>query len=430
MKEQRMEIKLSRKDFIANYPHFRYWKKNAAEDMLAEEPVNIYIHIPFCIQKCAFCYYRTEKFKNVHELDDYVNAVCREIEMANRKFHFKERPVNTVYIGGGTPTLLKEDMLERLVQCLRDNFHFEEPEFTLEAEPRTITAKRVAAYKGLGVNRISIGVQSFHDEIIQLSERHHTGQKALQAIDIVKNTGDIVINIDLLSGLAGETNETFATSLDTAINSGTHSITVYRMEVYLNTEFFKQSVRRKLVQLPSEEQELEFMRVAMDKFEAADYKPWSFFTYTRKGDFAHQYAVNIWKGQDLCAFGSSSFGMLGNYNYQNANDLNSYMEMVNEKKLPIIRGYRITHKDHMIKDLLLGMKLSRLSRRDYLHRHGIDFCQVLPETVEELRADGFILVDDEAVTLDRKGLLYGDYVGKRLAYALKEYLGLDELKLY
>ena len=91
MRDQNKEIKPSRKGFISNYPHFRYWKKHAVEDMMAQEPVNIYLHVPFCMQKCAYCYYRTEILKSRDELDALVDSICREIETANRRFHFKER---------------------------------------------------------------------------------------------------------------------------------------------------------------------------------------------------------------------------------------------------------------------------------------------------------------------------------------------------
>lgn len=428
MKER--EIDLSRKGFVSNYPHFRYWKKHAAEEMLAGDPLNIYIHVPFCAQKCAYCYYKTEIYKNPAELEAYVDGVCEEIRLANAHFHFGKRPVHSIYIGGGTPSLLKEELLEKIVRTLGENFDIRNPEFNMEMEPRTITEKKIKSYRDLGVTRISIGVQSFCDEIIELSGRKHSGEKAVKAIETVKGVSeDIVVNIDLLSGLAGETDETWLKTVDTAIGTGVQNITVYRMEVYLNTEFFNKSVRKKQIDLPSEEQELRFMELAMERFEGAGYLPWSFFTVTRNGEFHHRYASNIWKGEDCFAFGASGFGQVGNYNYQNASTLDLYLSSVKEGRLPVIRAHRITSKDMMVKDILLGMKLASFDRGRFAAKHGFDFCEVLPETVDELRSGGFICLDENFVYLDRKGLLYGDYVGKRFAYALKKYLGLDALSL-
>jgi oxygen-independent coproporphyrinogen-3 oxidase len=430
MREKSGGVELSRKGFVSNYPHFRYWKKPAVEEMLMEGPINIYVHVPFCAQKCAYCYYKTEKYKSPEQLKEFVDALCREIPMANEQFHLSKRPVHSIYIGGGTPSLLKEEMLQQLVESLKENFNIKEPEFTIEAEPRTITEKKIRAYKDMGITRVSIGVQSFCDEIIKLSGRLHSGEKALKAIDIVKKAGDQVINIDLLSGLAGETDETWLKSIDTAINTGVHNITVYRMEVYLNTEFFSKSVRKKLIELPSEEKELHFMELALERFNASDYKPWSFFTFTRGGEFHHHYAEQLWKGEDCCAFGPSAFGMLGRFHYQNTLFPDKYLSSLEQGQLPMVRGHKLTGKDMMIKDILMGMKLARFNRSDFRETHGFDLCSVIPDTVEQLKADGFIQLDEHAVTLAPRGILYGDYAGKRLAHALKQYLGLDELSLY
>jgi len=424
------EIKPTRKDFITNYPHFRYWKKKTVEEMLDWEPLNIYIHVPFCAQKCAYCYYKTDQYKGPAQLEEYVSALCKEIRLFASRFNVKHRPVHTLYIGGGTPTLLKMGMLEQILTTLKENFTFAQLEFTIEAEPRTIDAKKIAAYKAIGINRISIGIQSFNDEIIRLSGRHHTGEKALKAIETVMAAGDISVNIDLLSGLAGETPQTWEDSIDTAIKTQVHNITIYKLEVYLNTEFFQKSIRHQELELPTEAQELNFMKTAVEKFTAADYKPWSFFTFTRGGEYHHRYASNLWKGEDCCSFGASAFSQMDNYNYQNASMLNSYLAMIKDDKLPIIRAFELTSKDMMIKDILLGMKLYPFNRQLFKEKHGFDFCDVIPETLRQLGAEGYIHLEGHTLTLTSKGILYGDYVGKKLAQALKQYLGMDQLNLF
>jgi oxygen-independent coproporphyrinogen-3 oxidase len=430
MNRKSVEIKPSRKGFVTNYPHFRYWKKPAIDDLLSGSPLNIYLHVPFCIRKCAYCYYRTEKYKNQAQLDEYTEALCREIKLSSDQFNCHHRPVHSVYIGGGTPSLLKEAQLKRIIDSLRENFKIETPEFTIEAEPRTINSQKVHAYKELGINRISIGIQSFNDDIIKLSGREHTGEKALKAIDTIKDTGDIVINIDLLSGLAGETHETWNETLETAISAEVHNITVYRMEVYLNTEFFKKSVRKKVLQLPTETQELELMKTAIEKFMNSQYKPWCFFTFSPNGEFQHDYVTNFWKGEDCLALGPSGFGLLAPYNYQNSNELDSYLDYIKRNELPVIRAHQLTGKDLMVRDLLLGMKLYRFNRKDFVNRHGFDFCDVLSGTIDQLCSENYILLEGDAITLTSKGILYGDYVGKRLALALKQYIGMDNFSLY
>ena len=428
--QQNDYAKPSRTGFVANYPPFRYWKKSVVDDMLTYQPLNIYIHIPFCLQKCAYCYYKTDILRSGNELEQYIDTVCGEIKLAGERFHFKQRPLNSVYIGGGTPSLLAEPQIRKVVGTLHEAFNFEGPEFTIEVEPRSVNKKKLTLYKELGATRISIGVQSFCDEIIKMSERKPVAEKALTIIAHILDMGDVVLNIDLLSGLAGETRETFEKSIDTAVSTNVHSITIYKMETYHNTKFFNRNVRKQTLDLPSEEEEVFFMQIAIDKLTVANYQPWSFFTYTRGGKFPLHYAVNTWRGQDCCAFGSSAFGKLGNYNYQNASNVKSYMIMINERNLPIIRAFKLTGKDLMVKDLLLGLKFPQLDRKEYEAKHGIDFCRVIGDTVEELCSDRYIEVTADAVILTPTGLLYGDWVGKRLAGALRNYLGADKLSLY
>lgn len=429
MKQEHQSVPLSRKGFVSNYPHFRYWKKSGVPAMVSPSPLNVYIHIPFCIQKCAYCYYKTESYKNPAQLDAFLDALVGEIEIASRVFHLEGRPLEAVYIGGGTPSLLQDRMFVRVVETLRRHFVMDKPEFTVEAEPRTITKKKTAFFKELGVNRLSIGVQSFDDHIIELSGRHHSGQKALEAVDIVKEASDIVVNIDLLSGLAGETPETWQSTVQAAIGSGAHNITVYKMETYLNTEFFNEGVRKNNIQLPDDEAELGFMKTAIEMFGTSDYKPWSFFTFTRGGGFHHRYAANLWHGKDCCAFGPSAFGLVSEVNYQNINDLDMYKQAVAGGQLPVTRAYALNSKDRMLRDILLGLKLFRFDVGDFICRHGFDFRSLIPGIMEELQRDGFIRVEDNIVELGPKGVLYGDYVAKRLAYGVKEVLGQDHFNI-
>jgi oxygen-independent coproporphyrinogen-3 oxidase len=429
MKQEHDSVALSRKGFVSNYPHFRYWKKSGVPAMVSPPPLNVYIHIPFCIQKCAYCYYKTEPYKNPAQLNEFLDALMGEIEIACRVLHLEGRPLEAVYIGGGTPSLLKDRMFSRIVETLGRHFTMESPEFTVEAEPRTITKKKMAFFKELGVNRLSIGIQSFDDHVIELSGRHHTGQKALEAIDIAREAGDVVVNIDLLSGLAGETPDTWERTVKTAVDSGAHNITVYKMETYLNTEFFNEGVRKNNIQLPDDEAELGFMKQAIEIFGASGYKPWSFFTFTRGGDFHHRYAANLWHGKDCCAFGPSAFGLVSEVNYQNINDLEMYKRSVADGQLPVIRAYAMTSKDRMLRDILLGLKLFRFNVEDFIQRHGFDFRSLVPHIMEELKRDGFVREDGGTLELGPKGILYGDYVAKRLAHGLKEVLGQDRFNI-
>ncbi|MCG8634491.1 MAG: coproporphyrinogen III oxidase family protein [Desulfobacterales bacterium] len=411
----------SRKGFITNYPPYRQWKRTAAESILPGKPINVYVHIPFCIQRCAYCYYRTNDLKGIDRrkfLNRYVDALCREIELTAQKFHLQDRPVLSIYFGGGTPTILTSDQLERLGKTLFEHLNVDSPEFTVEAEPVTLTPKKAALLKKMHVNRISLGVQSFRDEILEICNRLDNEEKALKAVDIARSMG-AVVNIDLLSGLAAEKGDSWAYTIDRALSSGAESITIYKMELYANTDYYK-SLRRKKIELPDNDNELSFMNHALDEFEKADYLPWCFFTFTKNGNYKHTYISSVWEGNDCFAFGASAFGELGSRLYQNTNDEEKYMSRLEAGELPVNRGYHLTGLEQMIRTVLLGMKLLSLDLEKFRQRFGIPLETLCGEAIDKMEGEGYITTTKDALTLTRKGILYGDYTGRCLAAPLVE----------
>lgn len=409
---------------IPNYPPFRQWRKEALEEKLQEQPMCIYVHIPFCTQRCAFCYYKTVDLKERPEVEGYVAALCQEIKMATERFGLGNRPIHAVYFGGGTPTLLSEEHFVQIVESLRENFKFfdDRKQFSVEAEPLTVSKSKMEILAQLGVNRLSMGVQSFDDKVIKLSGRGHDEKQAYRAIDIAQKAGQgkWAINIDLLSGLAGETQETWKNSLECALNTGVESITVYKMEAFANTDVYKTGVKEEIIQLPSEDEELRFMQYAMERFERANYIPWSFFTYTKNGSDKSEYIANIWRGMDFYGLGVSAFGCLGDSLIQNTSDLEKYAPIIETGELPLSRGYNYNSLDRMIRDVLLGMKLLRLDLKAFQKRHGFKLESICSTPLRQLKSQGFISVSDTEIELTSKGILYGDYVGKTLSDYLKE----------
>ena len=411
----------SRTGFITNYPNFQHWKRLGPEGMISNKPLNVYVHTPYCIQRCAYCYYKTINLRGKEKsnrMDQYVNAMCQEIELASDYYHLKDRPVVSIYFGGGTPSLLNEAQLQRIVECLHQNLNIEQPEFTVEAEPVTLTQAKAEALQTLAVNRISMGVQSFDDDIIKRSNRLDNEKKALEAIDIAKTT-DAVINIDLMSGLAGETPETWAHSVQRAIGTEVGSITVYKTELYTNTPYYKE-LRNQTLNLPDANRELEFMQYAIDELEQAAYQPWSFFTFTKGGHHQHTYATSTFLGDDCYAFGVSAFGRLGEYQFQNTNDEQKYIDLLEGGELPVARGHHMTSMDEMIRDVVMRMKLVHFDLRDFQNRHGFRLEALCTASLEQLEADDFITVSEDEISLTPKGILHGDYVGKSLAKSLME----------
>ena len=409
-------IEESRSGFLTNYPPYGFWRREAAEGFMAQRPLNIYVHVPYCIQRCAYCYYKTETLskQRLAEIERYVDALCEEIRLVSRAQDFSRYKVSTIYFGGGTPTLLTQAQLERIVGTLSQVVSLEDIELTFEAEPVTLTRQKMQVLERLGVNRISLGIQSFSDEIIQATGRKDTEAQALRSIELAKSSSAIV-NIDLLSGLAGETDESWAYSLRRAFEIDPHCITIYKMEPYPNTEYFVDA-RNERVALPDEATELRFMREAIDQLEKAGYQPLTFFTFSKKREWAQQHIRNRWLGEAMYGFGVSAFGQWDGTLIQNTSDLRRYIEILESGQLPLARGYRLTSVDHAIRHLLLGMKLVHLDHRCFQKRHGLDLLRVCAAELQELEDAGVLTVNEQAISLTSRGVLYGDYAGRTLAW--------------
>lgn len=417
----REKTDLTRTGFVTNYPSFRYWRKTAAESGLTPKPLNVYLHIPYCTQKCAYCYYKTRSLQESGkaEIDRYVAALCREIELASQRFHFKDRPVTTLYVGGGTPTVLSRQHIAFLMEALDEHLDLiPDPEITFEGEPVTLTQRKAEVLRDHGVNRISIGVQSFRDEVVGFADRRDREQQALSSIAIAMKTG-AVVNIDLMSGLAGETQESWKYSIAQAISTAVHSITIYKLEIFANTAYY-QRLRQGEISLPSDEEEIEMIRYAIAEFGKADYLPINFFTFTRGGGYVQQHTTNNWHGEDLYAFGASGFGTLGPWSYQNLNDVIKYCDAVEAGDLPIYRGFVYSSLDRMVRDVMLNMKLIHLNHQEFRERHGFDLLRLCEPTLKDLEEEELITVTDEAISLTDKGMVYGDSVGRRLGSALEQ----------
>jgi len=412
----------SRTGFVTNYPNFLHWKRLASQKMSnAQRPLNIYVHIPFCIQRCAYCYYKTINLRGREKskrMDDYVDALCREIELATEYYDLSERPVTSVYFGGGTPSLLSAEQLQRVIETVRGNLQADDCQITVESEPVTLTQPKADMLREMQIQRISMGVQSFDDDIIKRSNRLDNEKQVMQAVEIAMSAG-AQVNIDIMSGLAGETTKTWHHSVERAIASKAQSITVYKTELYSNTPYYKE-LREERLNLPDDHEELDFMQYAMDELENAGYHPWSFFTFTKDDKYRNDHTINTFLGEDFYAFGVSAFGRLDNILFQNTNDEQKYADLVNDGELPVARGYELTSLDSIIRDVVLGMKMITFDLRRFQERHGFRLEALCAEPIAQLVAEGYITLSEDEIALTKKGLLYGDYSGKSLVKSLME----------
>ncbi len=417
----------NRPGFVTNYPNVAQWREFSAADMYQPEPLNIYVHIPFCAQQCSYCYYRVVTGASKSDLDRYTDAICKEMELSAKHNRLHERPIRSIYFGGGTPTMLQRVHLQQIAQCIKDTFaNIQGAEFSIEAEPVSMTQKAADSMADLPVpvTRISMGVQSLDDNVIKHTQRKDTAAKVIRAINIAQSL-NVTVNIDLMSGLAGDTLPTWQNSVQKALATGVESITVYKTEVFANTQYYR-DLRKDAIRLPNNTEEMEYMEYALDAFDKADYKPWSFFAFTKNGAHTHVHTPSVWSGQDNLPLGASAFGKIGDYLFQNTNDPEKYMQTIESGDLAFSRGQKLSCKDKMVRAAVLGMKVMRLDLDLFATNFGYRLEKLCAPMIAELLDNDFISLTktttDSApseLKMTRKGLLHADYVGKQLGQALQ-----------
>ncbi len=414
---------LSRKGVIINYPMFRFWHKEAVAEGQRQQPLNVYIHMPYCIQRCAYCYFKTTTLKEnrLADIDQYVRSVCAEMALGSRHFALGQRPVETVYFGGGTPTLMSEENIDLLFAALRENFTLADPQITFEGEPVTLTERKAALLARHKVNRISLGIQSFKEEIVFQTGRRDTEEQTFRAIELAKATG-AEVNVDLISGLAGETLDTWAYSVRRAIEADVHNITIYKLELYANTPYYTAEKHQEIA-LPDETRELAFIEYAVAELKRHNYLPVNTFTFTKGGAHDQLNTRKRWQGADSYACGVSAYGSLGDWQFQNTNEIPAYTAAIARNELPTVRAYRNTSFDRIVREAVMGIKLVAIDHHHFRDKHGLDLLQVCAADLARLASDGFLVVDEREIRLTDRGIIYGDYVSRVLESSLKKLTG-------
>ena len=333
--------------FISNYPPFSQWKEDELPEVLqamsqppvAGVPLGLYLHIPFCRKRCKFCYFKVFTDQNAKDIEAYVSALCREIELVSKLPVMGGRPFRFVYFGGGTPSFLSSKQLTSLVDRLRANINWDQAEeVTFECEPGTLQENKINTLKELGVTRLSLGVENFTDSILEENGRAHLSKEVYKAWDWIKAADFPNVNIDLISGMVGETWENWKYNIAEAIKFSPESVTIYQMELPFNTVYSKDILGNKIeTPVADWETKREWLNYAFDEFLAAGYKISSAYTVVKDNNKVNfSYRDNLWQGSDLLATGIASFGHVSGVHYQNKADMKQYQEdLMVHGKLPL-----------------------------------------------------------------------------------------------
>ncbi len=405
--------------FVSNYPPFSAWSREEIPAALStlqtsgvsSAPLGLYIHIPFCRKRCKFCYFRVYTDKNSQDVDAYCDALVRECALYSRCAALADRPFDFVYFGGGTPSFLSSEQLERLIAGIAEHCGWERSrEITFECEPGTLKRSKLETIKSIGVSRLSLGIEHLDDAVLELNGRAHKSPEVFRSYGWAREVGFEQINVDLIAGMLGDTRDKWYETVDKTLALESDSVTIYQMELPHNTVIARESsASGEPPVVPDWATKRNWVAHAFDQFESAGYEVSSAYTMSRPregGNFVYRDAV--WRGADMIGMGVASFSHLAGVHYQNHDAWEDYIRLVNEGQLPIARALSMTPVQRRTRELVLQTKLGRIDAGYFREKFGVEIVKEYAEAYERLSKDGFLNIDGDAITLTRRGLLCVD----------------------
>ena len=398
--------------FIANYPPFSAWSRDHLPDARAAldrpptsgTPLGLYLHIPFCRKRCKFCYFRVYTDKNARDVDVYLSAITKEVELLARTACVGGRPLDFVYFGGGTPSYLSADQLRKLMTGVRSLLPWDHArEVAFECEPGTLQKHKLEALRELGVTRLSLGVENFKAEILKYNGRAHLEEEIHRAYGWARELGFPQINIDLIAGMVGEDWDNWRDTVAKTIALAPDCVTVYQMELPYNTVFSKE-----LKMVGTDEPGLvvadwptkrAWVRYAFDEFEKAGYTVTSATTAVRDPARTHfVYREALWTGADMFGTGVASFGHIGGVHMQNLDTWEEYVAALDRGELPLGRALPVTDRQRLIRETVLQLKTGRLDPDYFRRKFGVDVRAEFANAFADLELAGVIEPGTTATT--------------------------------
>ena len=376
--------------------------------------MELYIHIPFCVKKCDYCDFLSFAADEQTQ-KSYVAALQKEIAFYGAKY--KDRRITTIFIGGGTPSWLKEDYMQAIMETVYHYFSVEQDaEITIECNPGTITEHKFEVYRRIGINRLSIGLQSVHNEELKILGRIHTFEQFLKTYDMARKHGFSNINIDLMSSLPGQTPEIFCDSLYQVLKLKPEHISVYSLIIEKGTPFYelyrfdavRQAAGMQTESLPTEEEEYQTTKMTQHILKEAGYHWYEISNFAKPG-YECRHNIGYWKRVDYLGVGLGASSLIDNVRYSNTRDLYTYLSVPADSLHET--AAQITRNEQMEEFMFLGLRMrDGFYRDEFTQAFGIPIEAVYGDALNHLQQDELLLKREGRIYLTDKGMDLNNYV--------------------
>lgn len=359
-------------------------------------PMEIYIHIPFCIKKCDYCDFLSGP-SGTAEQAAYVQALLGEISAVTEG---KGRSVSSVFIGGGTPSVLDENFIGEILGAVKTKFFLQkDAEITIEVNPGTANRKKLQAYRKYGINRLSIGLQSPDDRELKILGRIHDYEQFLETYHSAREAGFDNINIDLMSAIPDQTYEGWIQNLHTVARLKPEHISAYSLIIEEGTPF----AMRKL-NLPDEDTEYQMYEATAQILKEYEFEQYEISNYAKKGREC-RHNTGYWTRQDYLGFGLGAASLYGKERFANTSDRKKYQENSTHPELIREKEPTLTREDEMAEFMFLGLRMTRgIEKAEFQNRFGRSVEEIYGEVLEKYESMGFLQEEDGRIFLSRKGI--------------------------
>ncbi|MBO5855017.1 MAG: radical SAM family heme chaperone HemW [Bacteroidales bacterium] len=369
----------------------------------------IYIHIPFCKSKCAYCNFFS--LASESKIQDYVEALKKEI--IARKTYLGNEIVKTIYFGGGTPSLLSVKNIEEIINLLNKNYEIvSSPETTLEINPDTIDREKMSSLKQVGINRMSVGIQSFHDDDLKYLGRRHDSRHAMQVLDDLKQTGFEKITLDLIYGMPTLTEEKWNKNLDIFFSTGFSHLSAYALTVEPKT-ILGQRIEKGDLQNISEDDAIRHYNILVERTKENSFEHYEISNFAKEGCRSQHNSI-YWKDVKYLGLGASAHSYDGNSRQWNISNLTKYIQLVGNSN-DYFEKEILTKEDKFNEYVMTSLRTSwgcdiRKMETDYGERYAVHFLK----NVKKYLDSGIMLIKNNNYILTDEGMLFADGIAADL----------------
>ncbi|TFJ94066.1 radical SAM family heme chaperone HemW [Lentibacillus salicampi] len=367
---------------------------------------SVYIHIPFCQQICHYCDF-TKFFYNEKLATEYIEALANEI---NTQIDGKKNRVNTIFIGGGTPTALNLGQLRSLMQLIDAKFDIAgASEFSIEANPGDFDEEKAKLLKHFGVSRVSLGVQVFDDAMLEELGRLHQIKDVYKTIELLQQNGLENISIDLIYALPNQTVEHFRSTLDEALSFNLPHYSAYALQIEPKTVFYQRYNKGKLHR-PPQEDEVRMYDILKESMRNNSLQQYEISNFAKPG-YESQHNLVYWKNEHYYGFGAGAHGYLPGKRTGNLRPLPAYVKQALENGNPVLNTEEIGMKEMIEEEMFLGLrKMEGVSKHQFLEKFGFSYERLYQDVISYLSDKGWLMTDGDQLRLTDQGVLFGNDV--------------------